>query len=267
MKKILSFVLAALMLVTCVACFASCGKDDNVLVMATNAAFPPYEYKDDNGEFAGIDVEIAKLIAEKLGMELKIEDVDFDSIVGGVQSGKYDMGMAGMTVTDERKQSVNFTTTYAKGVQVVIVKEGSAVTCADDFFNLDAEGNWVSLKDATTKVGVQQGTTGDIYASSKPEDWGFGEDNVIRYKTGAEAILALKEGKVSAVIIDNEPAKAFVAANAGLTILEADYANEDYAICVNKNDTALLEKINNALAELKAEGKLDEIIGKYIPAN
>ena len=267
MKKIISLTLALLMLVTCVACFAACNGDDDVLVMATNAAFPPYEFKDDNGELAGIDVEIAKLIAEKLGMELKIEDVDFDSIVGGVQSGKYDMGMAGMTVTDERKQSVNFTTSYAKGVQVVIVKEDSTITCADDFFNLDEEGNWVSLKDANTKVGVQQGTTGDIYASSEPKDWGFGENNVTRYKTGAEAILALKEDKVAAVIIDNEPAKAFVEANAGLKILEADYANEDYAICVGKENTELLEKINNALAELKAEGKLDEIINKYIPAN
>ncbi len=266
MKKIICLTLAVLMIATAMVAFSACGKKEE-LVMATNAAFPPYEYKDDNGEFAGIDIEIAKAIAEKLGMELKIEDVDFDTIVAGVESGKFTMGMAGMTVTDERKQSVNFTTTYAKGIQVVIVKEGSSITAADDFFNLDAEGNWVSLKDANTKVGVQQGTTGDIYASSEPKDWGFGENNVVRYKTGADAIQALKEDKVSAVIIDNEPAKAFVAANEGLKILAVDYANEDYAICVNKENTELLDKINQALKELKEEGKLDEIINKYIPAN
>ena len=266
MKKIVSLILAVLMIATCVVAFASCKKEDK-LVMATNAAFPPYEYKDDNGDFAGIDVEIAKAIADKLGMELEIVDVDFDAIIGGVQSGKYDMGMAGMTVTDERKESVNFSTTYATGIQVVIVKEGSTIAAADDFFNLDEEGNWVSLKDASVKVGVQQGTTGDIYASSEPKDWGFGENNVVRYKTGADAILALNKGEVQAVIIDNEPAKSFVAANEGLKILEADYANEDYAICVAKTNTELLDKINTALAELKAEGKLAEIIGKYIPAN
>ena len=266
MKKIVSLLLAVLMIATCVVAFASCKKEDK-LVMATNAAFPPYEFKDDNGAFAGIDVEIAQAIADKLGMELEIVDVDFDAIIGGVQSGKYDMGMAGMTVTDERKESVNFSTTYATGIQVVIVKEGSTITAADDFFNLDADGNWVSLKDANVKVGVQQGTTGDIYASSAPKDWGFGEGNVIRYKTGADAILALNKGEVQAVIIDNEPAKSFVNANEGLKILEADYANEDYAICVAKSNTELLDQINKALAELKAEGKLDEIIGKYIPAN
>ncbi len=266
MKKIICLALAVLMIATAMVAFSACGKEEE-LVMATNAAFPPYEYKDDNGEFAGIDIEIAQAIAEKLGMKLKIEDVDFDTIVAGVESGKFTMGMAGMTVTEERKQSVNFSTTYAKGIQVVIVKEGSSITAADDFFNLDAEGNWVSLKDANTKVGVQQGTTGDIYASSAPEDWGFGEGNVVRYKTGAEAIQALNAGKVDAVIIDNEPAKAFVAANAGLKILAAAYADEDYAICVNKENTELLEKINQALKELKEEGKLDEIVNKYIPAN
>lgn len=266
MKKVLMLCLAVLMVVTSVAAFSSCGKDD-VLVMATNAAFPPYEYKDDSGEFAGIDVEIAQAIAKKLGMELRIEDVDFDSIVGGVESGKYDMGMAGMTVTDERKQSVNFSDTYATGIQVMIVKKDSGYASPDDFFNLDEEGNWVSVKDGV-KIGVQQGTTGDIYASDTVENWGFGEDNVTRYKTGAEAILALKEGKVTAVIIDNEPAKAFVAAdgNEGLEILESEYANEDYAICVSKENTELLDKINQALKELKEDGTLDAIIEKYIPA-
>jgi len=229
-------------------------EEENVLIMATNASFPPYEFKEGDS-FAGIDVEIAGLIAEKLGMTLKIEDVEFGSIIGGVQSGKFDMGMAGMTVTEERLQSVNFSTTYATGVQVVIVAEDSTIKTLDD---LKADG--------TMKYGVQQDTTGDIYASDTVENGGYGNDNVIRYKTGAEAVQALKAGKVSAVIIDNEPAKSFVAANEGLRILDAEWAVEDYAICVAKDNADLLTKINTALAELEAEGKIKEIIGKYISA-
>ena len=228
--------------------------EENFLVMATNASFPPYEFKEGDS-FAGIDVEIAGLIAEKLGMTLKIEDVDFGSIIGGVQSGKFDMGMAGMTVTPERLQSVNFSTTYATGVQVVIVAENSPIKSLDD---LKADG--------TMKYGVQQDTTGDIYASDTVEKGGYGSDNVIRYKTGAEAVQALKSGKVSAVIIDNEPAKSFVAANEGLRILDAEWAVEDYAICIAKENADLLTKINTALAELEAEGKIKAIIDKYIAA-
>ena len=222
------------------------------LIMATNAAFPPYEFKEGDA-FAGIDVEIAGLIAEKLGKELVIKDVEFGSIVGGVESGKFDMGMAGMTVTDERLESVNFSTTYATGIQVVIVAEDSPIASLDDM-----------VADGTMKYGVQQDTTGDIYASDTPDKGGYGSENVIRYKTGAEAVQALKAGKVNAVIIDNEPAKSFVAANEGLKILDAEWAVEDYAICVAKENTELLDSINGALAELSTEGKIDEIINKYI---
>jgi polar amino acid transport system substrate-binding protein len=165
------------------------------------------------------------------------------------------MGMAGMTVTEERLQSVNFSTTYATGVQVVIVAEDSPIKSLDD---LKADG--------TMKYGVQQDTTGDIYASDTVENGGYGSDNVIRYKTGAEAVQALKSGKVSAVIIDNEPAKSFVAANEGLRILDAEWAVEDYAICIAKENADLLTKINTALAELEAEGKIKAIIDKYIAA-
>ena len=185
------------------------------LTMATNAEFPPYEYKD--GEtIIGIDAEVAKLIADKLGLKLEIADVDFDSIIPGVQTGKYDMGMAGMTVTDERKQKVNFSDSYAKGIQVIIVKEGSDIKSKDDL-----EGK---------KIGTQQGTTGYIYASDTPENGGYGEENVIGYASGAVAVEALKSGKVDCVIIDNEPAKAYVAANSGLKILDTEFTNEDYAI-------------------------------------
>lgn len=264
MKKLFSLLLALSLIVSSLFVFSACSeKDEDVLVMATNAAFPPYEYVDDDGKYAGIDVEIAEAIAAKLGMTLKIEDVEFGSIVGGVESGKYDMGMAGMTVTKERLESVNFSTTYANGVQVVIVKEDSIYGDLDDFFILDEEGNWTAVKEGV-KIGVQQDTTGDIYASDTVEKWGFGEENVIRYKTGAEAVQALLTGKVTAVIIDNQPALSFVDANEGLRIMDTEYANEDYAICVNKENTELLEKINKALEELIEDGTVQTIVDKYI---
>ena len=260
MKKIISLILATLLLLT----FAGCGsKDDNVLIMATNAAFPPYEYIED-GEYVGIDVEIATLIAEELGMELEIKDVEFGSIIGGVQSGKYDIGMAGMTVTEDRKKNVNFSTTYATGIQSVIVKESALYTSYEDFYTgFDDKGNPTGVKEGI-KIGVQQDTTGDIYCSSKPAEWGFGEENVIRYKTGADAVQALIEGKVTAVIIDNEPAKAFVAANTGLVIQATEFANEDYAIAINKEDTELLKKVNDALKKLTDNGEIQKIVDKYI---
>lgn len=257
-KKVLAVVLAVLM--AC-AVFAACSKNtDNgnetkgTLVMATNAAFPPYEYKDGDS-FAGIDVEIAEKIAEKLGMTLEIQDVEFGSIIGGVQTGKFDMGMAGLTVTDERKESVNFTNTYAKAKQVVIVKSDSSIISLD---NLKGDGSM--------KYGVQQDTTGDIYASDTIENGGYGEENVIRYKTGNDAVQALVNGKVDAVIIDNEPAKSFVAANEGLTILDGAWVEEEYAIAIAKDNTELLDKVNTALEELIADGTVQSIIDKYITA-
>ena len=264
MKKIIALLLAMMMLASATVLFTSCGEKADTLDMATNAAFPPYEFKD--GEtFKGIDVEIAGLIAEKLGMELKIHDVEFGSIVAGVQSGKFDMGIAGMTVTDERKEKVNFSETYAKGVQVVIVKEDSEYESFEDFYTEIKDDAPQGVKEGI-KIGVQQDTTGDIYSSDEPKNWGFGEDNVIRYKTGADAVQALISGKVTAVIIDNEPAKSFVEGNKGLKIMDATYVEEDYAIAIAKENTELLEKINKALDELEQEGKLAEIIEKYIPS-
>ena len=277
MKKFLALVLAALMVFAFVACNGT-GKDNNgasdasnasnasntsdtsdttekaTLVMATNAAFPPYEFKEGDS-FAGIDVEIAGKIAEKLGMTLEIKDVEFGSIVGGVQTGKFDIGMAGMTVTDERLKSVNFSDSYATGIQVVIVKADSAIKSLDDLKG-----------DGSMKFGVQQDTTGDIYASDTVENGGYGKDNVVRYKTGADAVQALKTGKVDAVIIDNEPAKSFVSANEGLSILDGSWVEENYAIAIAKESTELLEKVNGALKELIADGTVKAIIDKYIPA-
>ncbi len=214
------------------------------LSMATNAAFPPYEFME-GGEYAGIDIEIAQAIADSMGAELVINDVEFGSIIGGVQSGKYDMGIAGMTVTDERLQSVNFSETYATGVQVIIVKEDSEIASVDDI--------------ADKMIGVQMDTTGDIYCCDD-----FGDDHVTEFKTGADAVQALITGKVDCVVIDNEPAKSFVASNDGLKILDTEYVVEDYAICVSKDNEELLNEINAAIADLKSTGKLDEIISKYI---
>ena len=250
MKKTIALILAVLMLVCCM---AGCGKKNDKLTMATNAEFPPYEYYSEDQKVVGIDAEVAALIAEKLGMELEIIDTDFDSIIPGVAGGKYDMGMAGMTVTDERLESVNFTASYATGVQAIIVPEGSPITCADDLFG---DGNYT--------IGVQTATTGDLYSTWDIEDEGLG--TVSRYNKGADAVAALVAGKIDCVIIDNEPAKAFVAANPGLVVLDTAYAVEDYAICYAKGNEKLGEKIDKALQELIAAGEVQKIIDKYISA-
>ena len=247
MKKILAIALICMLTLTGMAMAET-------LKMGTNASFPPYEfYDDETGEIVGIDAEVAAAICEKLGYELEIVDMDFDAIIPAVTTGKIDFGMAGMTVTEERMQSVDFTTSYATGIQVVIVKEDSEITSVDDLF---AEG-------ANHKIGVQQGTTGDLYCSWDIEDEGLG--SVERYKNGTDAVLALTSGKVDCVVIDNEPAKNYIAANEGLKILDTEYAVEDYAIALAK-DSELTEKINAALEELIADGTVQAIIDKYIVA-
>lgn len=251
--KIISVLAALAIALICCGCGAkSMTAKEGKLIMATNAEFPPYEYKEGD-KIVGIDAEVAKLIADKLGLELEIADVDFDSIIPGVQSGKYDMGMAGMTVTDERKEKVNFSDSYATGVQVVIVKEDSEIKSIDDL-----EGK---------KIGAQQGTTGYIYASDTPENGGYGEENVTGYQNGALAVEALKGGKVDCVIIDNEPAKAYVAANEGLKILETEFVTEDYAICFAKENAELQTKVNEALKELIEDGSVKKVVDKYIKAD
>ena len=219
-----------------------------VLHMATNAAFPPYEMISDNGGFEGIDVEIATEIARKLGLELVVDDMEFGSVITSVQSGKSDIAMAGLTVTEERKQNVDFTTSYATGIQVIIVPEDSDILTVDDLAN-------------DKMIGVQDGTTGYIYCSDD-----YGEDHITSYTNGAMAIEALKGGKVDAVVIDNEPARAFVAANDGLKILDTEYIVENYAIGVSKDNPGLCEAVNNALTELIADGTVQMIVDKYITA-
>ena len=222
--------------------------EEGVLHMATNAAFPPYEMISDDGGFEGIDVEIATEIANKLGLELVVDDMEFGSVITSVQSGKSDIAMAGLTVTEERKQNVDFTESYATGIQVIIVPEDSDILTVDDLAN-------------DKMIGVQDGTTGYIYCSDD-----YGEDHITSYTNGAMAIEALKGGKVDAVVIDNEPAKAFVAANEGLKILDTEYIVENYAIGISKENTGLRDAVNNALTELIADGTVQQIVDKYITA-
>lgn len=217
------------------------------LTMSTNAAFPPYEMTTDNGDFEGIDIEVAGAIAEKLGLELQVDDMDFDAALLAAQSGKSDIVMAGVTVTDERQKVMDFSDTYAEGIQSIIVPEDSDIASADDL--------------AGKIIGTQRGTTGYIYCTDD-----FGEENVIAYDDGLTAVQALNNGQVDAVVIDNAPAKEFVAANPGLKILDTAYAQEDYAIGVAKGNTELLNAINGALEELQADGTLQSIVDKYIKA-
>ena len=216
------------------------------LTMATNAAFPPYEMTTDAGEFEGIDIETAQAIADKLGLELQIDDMDFDAALLSVQQGKADIVMAGVTVTDERKAVMDFSDSYATGIQSIIVPEGSDIASPDDL--------------AGKKIGTQRGTTGYIYCSDD-----FGDENVVAYDDGLTAVQALNNGQVDAVVIDNAPAKEFVAANPGLVILDTSYAEEDYAIGVAKG-SSLKDAVNAALEELKADGTLQSIVDKYITA-
>ena len=216
------------------------------LTMATNAAFPPYEMTTDAGEFEGIDIETAQAIADKLGLELQIDDMDFDAALLSVQQGKADIVMAGVTVTDERKAVMDFSDSYATGIQSIIVPEGSDIASPDDL--------------AGKKIGTQRGTTGYLYCSDD-----FGDDNVVAYDDGLTAVQALNNGQVDAVVIDNAPAQEFVAANPGLVILDTSYAEEDYAIGMAKG-SSLEDAVNAALEELKADGTLQSIVDKYITA-
>ncbi|MEA4824206.1 MAG: ABC transporter substrate-binding protein [Clostridiaceae bacterium] len=224
-----------------------------VLTMATNAQFPPYEFYE-GSTIVGIDAEIAGAVAEKLGLTLQIEDMEFDSIIEAVKTGKVDIGLAGMTVTPERAEEVNFTESYATGVQVIIVAEGSAITSVDDLF---ADG-------ASHTIGVQRNTTGDLYTTWDLEEEGLA--TIDRYSKGADAVQALKTGKVDCVVIDNEPAKAFVAEVDGLKILDTEYVQENYAGAMSKDNEALYNAVNDALKELIADGTVQSIIDKYIKA-
>ena len=213
---------------------------DGKLTMATNAYFEPWEYYDGEN-IVGIDPEVAQAIADKLGLELEIMDMDFDSIVTAVSAGKADMGMAGMTVTEERQKNVDFSQTYASAVQAIIVPDGSDIKTADDM-----EGK---------KIGVMQGFTGDLSCTEQ-----FGEDAVVRFNKSAEAVMALTQGKIDCIVIDNEPAKKIIEANSGLTILDSKYSQEDYAIAFAKGNDGLRDAVDAALGELISDGTVEQIM-------
>ena len=229
------------------------------LHMSTNAAFPPYEMTTDAGGFEGIDVEVAAAIADKLGLELVVDDMGFDAALTAVQTGQSDIAMAGITVTDDRLEVMDFSESYATGIQVVIVPVDSDITSVDDLSNADM-------------IGCQKATTGYIYCSDTPENNGYGEDHVTAYDTGALAVMALVNGQVDAVVIDNEPAKAYVESNLDadgnplLKILDTEFAVEDYAIGFAKGNTDLLNAVNAAMADLIADGTFQNIVDKYITA-
>ena len=286
MKKLFSLILALTMTLALAACGSSGGNpsngqndaqnasqntgdsqdapsgdvDINTLVvesgklhMSTNASFPPYEMVANDGSFEGIDVEVAGLIAEKLGLELVVDDMDFTAAMLAVQNGKSDIAMAGITVNDERQANMDFTESYATGVQVIIVPEGSSIATVDDLANAEL-------------IGTQDGTTGYIYCSDTPENGGYGEDHVVAYENGSVAIQALLAGQVDCVVIDNEPAKAYVAANPGLKILDTEFTVEDYAIAMKKGSTELMDLVNTALKELMDDGSVQAVVDKYIKA-
>ena len=266
MKKIIAMVMVSSMALLAAACGAQPAQQQEAapaaeaaagevktveageLHMATNAAFPPYEMTDDAGGYEGIDVEIATAIADKLGLTLVVDDMDFASVIAAVQSGKADMAMAGLTVNEERKQNVDFTDSYSTGVQVIIVPEDSPIASVDDL-------------SGDIQIGCQEATTGYIYCSDD-----YGEDAVVSYTNGATAVQALLAGKVDCVVIDSNPAKQFVEANEGLKILDTEYVTEEYAIGISKENNGLLEAVNGALGELIADGTVDKIVGKYISA-
>ena len=267
-KKIMAALVAAGMVISLAACGGSSAQSQTAestaeavestaeavesvtegkLTMSTNAAFPPYEMTTDNGELEGIDIEVADAIAKKLGLELQVDDMDFDAALLAAQQGKSDIVMAGVSVTEERQKVMEFSNSYATGVQVIIVKEDSEIKSVDDL-----EGHM---------IGTQRGTTGNIYCTDD-----YGEDSITTYDNGLTAVQALNNGQVDCVVIDQEPAKAFVAANTGLKILDTEYVSEDYAIGMAKGNTALLDAVNGALEELQADGTVQAIIDKYIAA-
>ena len=219
--------------------------DGGVIIMGTNAEFEPFEYRENGTDIAGFDVEIAKKVAEKLGKELKIEDMAFDSLIMALNSDKINFIAAGMTATDERRTQVDFSDSYFKSKQVVIVKaDNTDINTADDLVG--------------KKVGVQLGTTGDLFVSSTD-----GIESVSQFPTGTQAVMDLKNDKIDAVVIDAEPAKKMTEGQSDLKILDAPFVEEEYAIAVKKGDTELLQAINDTLAEIKADGTYDTIYAQF----
>lgn len=256
MKKLLSVVLAAGILFGTMTMLTSCGDkktegtdtatskttESDTLTMATNAEFPPFEYIEGD-KVVGADVDIANAIAEKLGKKLEISNIDFDAALTGAATGKYDVAIAGITADDKRRKNMNFSDDYYEASQAIVVTKDSDIKSKDDL-----EGKTVSC---------QEGTTGEQYLN----DNGY---KVMSFKSGPEAISALTTGKVDALVIDNQVAKALSEKQNGATVvLDEPLTKESYAIALKLGNDELTDKINKALAEIKSEGKLAEIFKKY----
>ena len=224
---------------------ASTQTGENVIIMGTNAEFEPFEYRENGIDIVGFDVDLAQAVADKLGKELVVEDMAFDSLILALNSDKVDFVAAGMTVTEERATQVDFSDTYATSKQAIIVKaDNTEINTVEDL--------------AGKKVGVQLGTTGDLAASS---DSNIGE--VLQLPSGTAAVLDLKNGKIDAVVIDIEPAKKMTEGQSDLKLLETPFVDEEYAIAVKKGNQELVDAINETIAEMKADGSYDELYSKY----
>lgn len=242
MKK-LKILALSLVAVLALSVLSGCGEKKNAkLTVATNAEFPPFEYLEGD-EMVGADIEMAKALAEKMGREAEITNIDFDAALTGASTGKYDVAIAGITADDERRQNMNFSDDYYQASQAIVVKADSDIKAAADL-----EGKTVSC---------QEGTTGEQYLLDN-------DYNVQSYKTGPEAVAALVAGKVDAVVIDNAVAKALSEKQDGKTIvLEEPLTKESYAIAIKKGNDELTEEINKVLSELKSDGTLAQIFEKY----
>lgn len=221
---------------------------DGVLDLGTSADLPPFEFYDENNKIVGIDAEIAKEIGKKIGLEVKISDMDFANIIASIESGKLDGGIAGLSKTPEREKNVNFTDTYAKSVQKVLVNKKSSFKSPED------------LKDK--KIGTQLGTTGESVAKEK-----YGEDKVQSFNKNSDAVVALNSGKVDGVVLDEQTVNKFAQANENLEVLEDSLADDEYAIALDKKNDKLLKEVNKAIKELKDDGTLDKIINKYMESD
>ena len=267
MKKIIGIILAVVMIAACVFALAACNKSikdstpDGIkkygsLVVATNAYFPPFEYKDENGNITGWDMDIAAALAKKLGVKLVIEDMEFDSVLLAPNANKAHISMAGISYSEKRDETLDFTVGVFNSSQVIIVKNDSAINGP---FDLGGK-----------KVGVQSGTVGQLLAEMDPDWAGEGDDvclaepgSVSKFSTGAEAVLSLTQGKVDAVIIDKYPAENFIKKYEGLKIADESVFDDEYAFAVKEGNKELVDWLNAAIAEMKADGTMDEINKKY----
>ncbi len=243
MKKWIAILALSMVALTGCSSGGSDTAEKTELIMGTNAAFPPFEYYE-GSEIVGFDVELAEMIAAELGMTLRVEDMEFKTLIGAVANGMVDMVVAGMTVLEERLASVNFTDGYFESKQMVIVKEESDIYSIDDL-----EGR---------RVGVQLNTTSDQFAREYLETAG-----IVQFSKASLAVADLLNGTVEAVLVDEQPALNFIGMNTGLRLLDTPFVEEEYAIAINKENLELLEDVNAALATIKASGQYDELYDKY----